>query len=74
MQFFSMMDRDGDRESFSGLGKVMGHTVYLHQQGICERNGLLVNCTIGNNRVMPASNLPGAAVCVCVCVCTVKCS
>lgn len=46
----------------------MGHTIYLHQQGICWRQGLLVYCTAGNNCVMFELNLPGAAVCVSVCV------
>lgn len=66
MLFFPVMDRD--RESFSSPGKVMGHTVYLHQQGISGRNGLLVSCTIGNNCVVSASDLPGAVGCVFVCM------
>lgn len=58
--------------SFNEPGKVMGRSVYLHQQGIGERNGLLVKCTIGNKCVMSTSNLPGAE--VCVCANSVKCS
>lgn len=50
------------REGFNEPGKVMGHTIYLHQQGICGRTGLLVNCTIGNNCVTSASKLPRAIV------------
>lgn len=67
-----MTDREGEGESFNGPGRVMGRSVYLHQQGIGGRNGLLVKCTIGNNCVMSASNLPGAE--VCVCASSVKCS
>lgn len=60
----------GKTEKLNELLKVMTRTIYLHQQGICGRTGLLVSCTIGNNCAMYASGMPaGSRVCVCVHMC-----